>query len=164
MLWKVQKAKDRLIKNFANARRRRRIKRHKAERCEKQLKDWIIPLKYNFWFQLGTLFLFTAFLQVGCGFLYRHFTVDSVAITILLFVAGGGILGMTEFGQGTVRSYRRVRHVLDQKIGEIKFDVRLQEKIARELYCYRVGARVAAAERELSKQLIPALANKWTPF
>lgn len=154
--------KFRPLKSLARGLKRLKVRKHKTQGCRADRKDWLVPLKHNFWVKLG-LFIWVAAIAQTIRICWT-FTPQGLLITIVLFVVGLLILGVAEFGQGTVKSYRRTRQLLEASGSELTFDVRLQKKIASKMYCYRTGARIAAAEKGLSNQLIPKLANSWWPL
>jgi hypothetical protein len=161
MLKKLHELKKRLTKNSAIALKRREVRAYKDGNATKCWSDWLIPFKYNVWVQLGTILLMTAVIKVIWVYVSRQFSASALIMIFWMLWAGMLILGSTEFGRGTVRSYRRVRQILDDSGTEPIFEVQLQNQIAKKMYCYRVGARVAAAEKGLSKRLLPKLANRW---
>ena len=114
--------------------------------------DWMIPLKHNFWFQLGVLLTITGLLQIAIGILVSRIL---LLIGILLFFIGLPILGATEGGRGTVFSYRRTKaHIKKYE----KLQRRFEKQYSRKMYCSRVGVWAAAREfsctQQLSKRLV----------
>ena len=150
------------LKHIALNIRRRQVRKYKRLSCKADRKDWLVPLKHNMWVQLGISSSVAAVVQTIR--LYWSFTALGLAIDVFLILAAILMLGGTEFGHGTVKSYRRTRQLLDRPGGDLKFDVRLQRKLSEKLYCYRAGTRIAAVEKGLSGQLIPKLANWWRPW
>lgn len=161
MLKKLHEIKERLTKNSSIARKRRKVRAYKDENAKKLWSDWLIPFKYNVWVQLGAILLMAAVILVIFTYVSRQLTASAISIIFWLLLAGMLILGSTEFGRGTVRSYRRVRQILDDSGAEPVFGAQLQNQIAQKMYCYRVGARVAAAEKGIFNQLLPKIANRW---
>lgn len=122
-------------------------------------RDWCIPFRCNMWFQFSAALLFLSllsipvFLMASCS----QLLVFSGLSALLSMI----VLGMTEFGRGTVRAYRRARHVI---LHTGRFNKRMQAQYEKRLYCFRAGARAAAFEYGLSNDLLPGLANKWRPW
>jgi hypothetical protein len=123
------------------------------------LSDWIVPYKYNLWFQFAHALFIVIGLCIVVFLITKNF--NALFIAYLTFFSSMTILAVTEFGKGTVQAYRRTRQTIER---EGTFGPRLQEKFGQKLYCYRAGSRAAAIEYGLSQKLTPALANKWRPF
>lgn len=123
------------------------------------LRDWTVPYRSNAWFQLGHV-LFAAAAASASIFLKTR-SLDALAIAFFTLFASSVIVGMTEFGRGTVRAYRRTRQIIETQ-GRLK--PRVQVEYAKKLYCVRAGVRAAATDSGLSCELIPALSNRWKPY
>lgn len=123
------------------------------------LRDWAVPYRSNAWFQLGHV-LFAAAAISALIFL-KNKSFDTLAFSFITFVASGVVVGMTEFGRGTVRAYRRTREIIKSQ-GILR--PRLQVKYAKKLYCVRAGVRAAATDYGVARELIPALSNRWKPY
>ncbi|WP_143133426.1 hypothetical protein [Pseudoduganella namucuonensis] len=134
-------------------------KRRRSKWLKGPTTDWLVPFRYNMWFQISFGLLVVGILCIlfSCS-TKNFFALEIGVLTIFLSVI---ILGATEFGRGTVEAYRRARKIIQR---EGKLGLRLQEKFGEKLYCYRAGARAAANEYDPSNALVPALAKKWTPF
>lgn len=136
------------------ARRRKRSKWIKGP-----LNDWIIPYKYNWWFQFANVLLIVFCLCIVVFWITKY--PPALVVAFFSIITLVPIFGMTEFGRGTVQGYRRARQIIER---EGAFEERLQKKFGKKLYCYRAGARAASIEYDLSQKLIPVLANKWWPI
>lgn len=139
-----------------NLQRRRR----KSQRWIKgPLSDWVVPYKYNVWFQLGHALFAAA--AISALISWKTSSPDALAIAFFAFVASIVVVGMTEFGRGTVKAYRRSRKSIERH-GELKPP--LQIEYSKKLYCVRAGVRAAATKYGMSHELIPALSNRWKPY
>ena len=123
------------------------------------VRDWIVPYRCNAWFQFAHVLLVVVAVCVFVFWVTKRN--DVLAIACLAFLGAGVTLGMTEFGRGTVRAYRRTRGIIGDKGG---LGRRVQVKYGKKLYCVRAGVRMAAYDYGLSHELIPALANRWKPY
>lgn len=123
------------------------------------LRDWIVPYRSNAWFLLAHVLL--ALGAINAFIFWKTRGADVLAIAFLALIAGGPMLGMTEFGRGTVRAYRRTRGIIESRG---RLERRVQVEYGKKLYCVRAGVRTAADDYGLSRELIPALANKWKPY
>jgi len=86
---------------------------------------------------------------------------DENALVGLLSLTTLAFFASTEFGRGTVRTYRRTRQVLETNLSVA---LRAQSKLATKTYCVRAGARTAFKDFGLAHELIPSLANRWKPY
>ncbi len=117
------------------------------------LSDWSVPLKHNFWFQLGIFFTVTGVTLIVFGI---FLSLPAALIGIYLFVIGLVTLGATLFGRGTITSYRRTKaHIGTYKHIEPWF----LDGYTRSMYCSRVGVWVAAKELECTHQLTGRLTS-----
>jgi hypothetical protein len=123
------------------------------------LRDWVVPYRCNAWFQLGNLLL--AAVVISAMVFWKTKSIDAVAVGYVTLLLSSFVLGMTEFGRGTVRAYRRTRGIIEDKG---KLGKRVQATYGKKLYCVRAGVRTAAVDYGISRDLIPALANKWKPY
>lgn len=137
------------------------IRRQKKTRkwIKGPLRDWTIPYRCNLWFQFAHVLLIGV--AINAVVYWTTKDTDAVAIGYLTLLLSALILGMTEFGSGTVRAYRRTREIIEKKG---KLGRQVQVKYGKKLYCVRAGVRTAAIDYGQSQELIPALANKWRPY
>lgn len=123
------------------------------------LRDWIVPYRCNAWFQLAhVLFIVFAISVFVC---WNTRSVGVLATACFALLGAVVTLGMTEFGRGTVRAYRRAREIIEGKGRLVR---RAQVEYGKQLYCVRAGVRTAATDHDLSHELIPALVNIWKPY
>lgn len=123
------------------------------------LRDWIVPYRCNLWFQAAHVLLIVVALCLGMY--WRTRSVAELALAYLTLLVAVSILGITEFGSGTVKAYRRTREIIERQ-GKLKS--RVQISFGKKMYCFRTGVRTAANDFGLSQELIPTLKNKWRPF
>ena len=123
------------------------------------LSDWVIPYRCNVWFQCAhALQIVVAVYAIIC---VQTRSFDALVVAVLAFAASMVMLGVTQFGRETVRSYRHTRAMIASR-GKIAPQVQIQ--YGKKMYCVRAGVRTAASDSGLLRDLIPALANRWKPY
>ncbi len=137
----------------------RRRRKKSRQWIKGPLRDWIVPYRCNAWFQLAHVLLVVV--AISAVVFWQTRSVDALATAFFALLVSGVTLGMTEFGRGTVRAYRRTRGIIEDKA---RLGRRVQVEYGKQLYCVRAGVRTAATDYELSNELIPALVNSWKPY
>ena len=118
--------------------------------------EWLIPLRCNVWIQLAYALLV---LEPICLTLFLVFDLDVLLnLTFFSLAAATFLLVITFGGKHTLLAYQRARSHI-RKHG--RFDKRLQHEFMKQKYCLRAGARAAARDLGVSRDLLPALANAW---
>jgi hypothetical protein len=122
-------------------------RRFKSQRIKIKWADGFIPLRWNFWYQLGVGITLTG---IGLGWwahtVFRAGGIDltssgMTALSIALIVLGIFLLASTEFGTATILSYRVTRALINGKRGK---PVRIVKEW--DTYCLQIGVKAAASE------------------